>query len=276
MTEWVHMSGAGNTFLVGTPFHASKAELNLDNSVQRVPDILATNPRGDGKSIEGLMVIDVAPSTFTCQFYNPDGTHGMLCGNGARCAVRFALDHGVTISGNRLHFTLNDSDYEAIVDTASNVESNEDANTSITIVLQPPSVEQLYAVGSLRGVECLAYYVFVPSDHVVIDIPATDMRTIVTRLRHHEVFPRGTNVNMVSVEQSGIVNIATFERGVEAVTGACGTGAIAAAVALWRQGRIPHHVQVRPPSGRMLEVTINHHNSTITSIELRGDAYYDS
>ena len=270
------MSGAGNTFLVGTPLNASKAELTLDNSVQRVPALLASNPRGDGRSIEGLMVVDVADNTFTCQFYNPDGTHGMLCGNGARCAVRFALDQGVAIKGNRLRFTLNGTNYEAIVDEVNNADTGECGNTVITIVLQPPTTEQLYALGSLRGVECSAYYVYVPSDHVVIDIPSAEMRTIVTRIRHHEVFPRGTNVNMISVEQGGIVNIATFERGVEAVTGACGTGAIAAAVALWRQGRVSDHVQLRPPSGRMLDVTINHQNSTITSIELRGDACYDS
>jgi diaminopimelate epimerase len=208
--------------------------------------------------------------SFDSDYYNPDGSHGMLCGNGARCAVRFALDHGTTATNNQVPFRLNGREYTATIP------AEPEPPAIISIRLPAPTQAQMYMTGSLRGVSCDVYYVFVPSDHAVISMPERDMRNVVRAIRHHELFPRGVNVNMVEVDDEGIVNIATFERGVEAVTGACGTGAVASAVALWRQGKVGEHVVLRPPSGRLLEVTIHHTSGTIESVDLKGDAQYDS
>lgn len=270
MNEWTHMSGAGNTFLVGNPELASKAGLTESSATEIVPVILQQNKRTDGQQIEGLMVVKTTKHSFTCDYYNPDGSHGMLCGNGARCAVLYALNNGLEPNTIQLQFLLNGKEYGATV------QSHAAQHAEITIILQPPSVEQFYAVGSLRTIPCDVYYVFVPSDHAVISMPSSEMVSIVKALRHHELFPRGVNVTMVQADTNGTINIATYERGVEAITGACGTGAIAAAISLWRQGRASESVRLRPPSGRFLEVTIHHKDGVILSVDLKGDAQYDS
>ncbi len=263
----VHMSGAGNTFLVMTP--DAVPDLTPHTSRTMVPALLDSHPRVDGAPIEGLLIVTPGDHFFACDFYNPDGSHGMVCGNGARCAVRFAVDHGTQPVDGNIQFTLNGNAYTATIPASS------EPPAIISIRLPAPTQEQQYAAGSLRGVDVDVYYVFVPSDHAVIDMPSGNMRAIVQAIRHHEVFPRGVNVNMVEVEAGGTVNIATFERGVEAITGACGTGAVASAIALWRSGRVSDTVVVRPPSGRLLTVIIHHTGTTIEGVDLRGDAQYD-
>ena len=103
----------------------------------------------------------------------------------------------------------------------------------------------------------------------------TEIRPIVHTLRHHSLFPRGVNVNMVDIGADGVVTIATYERGVEAVTGACGTGALSSAVVLWRKGLVGDNVKFMPPSDRPLSVHISHDGATITNLILQGDARYD-
>jgi diaminopimelate epimerase len=71
------------------------------------------------------------------------------------------------------------------------------------------------------------------------------------------------------------VALSTYERGVEGVTGACGTGAVSTAIALWRAGRTGTSLNVIPPSGRRLHVRIVVEHKEITELILTGDARYD-
>jgi len=245
---WRHMSGAGNTFLVG------------------VADPQEPLPSIKGTGIEGILTLDhTEPHRFDASFYNPDGSFGMMCGNGSRCIVRFALDHGVQPLNGEIPFTLNGTNYSA----------TQVSNSLISVSFPPPISERRYGVGELDGVDEEVYYVNVNSDHTVITGPLDATRPIVQQLRHHGEFPRGANVNMVELIEHNVVRIATFERGVEDITGACGTGAISSAIALWRAGKVDDHIMLFPPSGRVLEVNIQHNNTAITKVVLTGDARYD-
>lgn len=261
MGEIVHMSGAGNTFLV--------ADGRDDIAVLppgTVRSLIEQHPRYDGAAIEGVLILrSIDADVINGDFYNPDGTHGMMCGNGARCIVRFACDHGAPVAG-KLRLILNGASYGAC--------QHDDA--SVSIVFPPPVDERMYPIGTLDNVDIPVTYVNLNSDHVVIDGPCDARRQIVGILRHHSAFPRGVNVNMVEIESPAHLRIATFERGVEAVTGACGTGALSACIALWRAGRCTDTVTVTPPSQRSLTVILHHSDSTLTACTLRGDAQYDN
>ena len=128
---------------------------------------------------------------------------------------------------------------------------------------------------SLKESMLPVFFTDVNSDHVVIDGPLDASRPIVSTLRHHPEFPRGTNVNMVEQRSDDHLEVATFERGVEAITGACGTGAIACALRNWRANPAVSTVRITPPSGRDLTVSIEHDGDTVVSIDLTGDAVYD-
>lgn len=260
MREIAHMSGAGNTFIVGD---------GRDEIAQLPPgavrSLIEQHPREDGAAIEGVLVLrSIDSSMITGDFYNPDGTYGMMCGNGARCLVRFACDHGAQGS-TELQLVLNGASYGA----------RQHDDTTVSIVFPPPIDEREYPIGSLENVDIPVSYVNVNSDHVVIDGPCDGRRPIVQILRHHPAFPRGVNVNMVDVVSPTHLRIATFERGVEGITGACGTGALSSCIALWRAGRCADTVTITPPSQRSLTVTLHHSHSTLTACTLRGDAQYD-
>ena len=245
---WRAMSGAGNKFIVG--------KLDADTSI----------PTSVDAGIEGILTLDHTEAhRFDASFYNTEGSYGMMCGNGSRCIVRFAIDHGVQPVNDEIEFTLNEVSYIATVLP----------NDFIAVTFPPPVTERSYPIGSLEHVDLDVYYVDVHSDHVVIDGPLDEQRPIVRTLRHHTEFKRGTNVNMVELDASGMVRIATFERGVEAITGACGTGALSSAIALWRSGRTSDRVVLLPPSGKALIAEISHNNEIITSLTLIGDAIYD-
>jgi diaminopimelate epimerase len=261
MLDFVHMSGAGNTFLV-----ADGRDEIATLPPGAVRSIIEQHPRHDGASIEGVLILrSIADRTVTADFYNPDGSYGMMCGNGARCSVRYACDHGAH-RGVDIALLLNGVSYDAIC--------HDDQTVSVTF--PPPLDERAYIVGELANVDIPVYYVNVNSDHVVIDGPRDAQRPVVALLRHHAAFPRGTNVSMVELEATDVLRIATFERGVEAVTGACGTGAISACIAWWRSGRCSDHVVVIPPSQRPLTVVLHHSNAHLTACTLRGDALYDN
>jgi diaminopimelate epimerase len=90
------------------------------------------------------------------------------------------------------------------------------------------------------GLDGLADFVNTGVPHVVArvdDLKNVDIAAVGKRLREHDRFaPEGTNANFVQVEGDGTLSVRTYERGVEAETLACGTGAVAVALVAARHG----------------------------------------
>lgn len=259
-----HMSGAGNRFLVVDDredhFFAD------DMTPEQISALFAKHARTDAAPFEGLLrVRSIDGSLCETDFYNPDGSRGMLCGNGARCAVQYAVDHGASPNG-ALSCTFNGITYTARLYDDS----------TVGIMLPTPAQVRYFPIGSLENVPIPVWYVDVSSDHVVIEMPHDASNPLVGILRHHADFPRGVNVNMAEMISPGIIRLATFERGVEAITQACGTGAVSTAVTMWMRDPSITRFTIVPPSGRELVVTIFAEAGHIDSIELRGDAVYDN
>jgi diaminopimelate epimerase len=92
-------------------------------------------------------------------------------------------------------------------------------------------------------------------------------------LRLHEAFaPAGTNVNVVSRIDDETWRMRTYERGVEAETLACGTGAVASAIVLGHRGLISCPATIRTSSGRDLTVTYDLRDGQATNVRLSGHA----
>lgn len=65
----------------------------------------------------------------------------------------------------------------------------------------------------------------------VDDVAQVDVDTEGKKWCHSSLFaPSGTNVNFVSLNSEGSIDVRTYEKGVEAETAACGTGSVASAL----------------------------------------------
>lgn len=240
------MSGSGNDFL----FFDCRADPPGDlESPKRVAELCA---RGPGVGADGVVFLgDSSDVAYAMRYYNADGSMGALCGNASLCSVRLAVELGFapasgfqfqsdagTLSA-RLRDGLPEIDLEPVTDTQ-------------------PSYEPI-AKG--RGESNLGFALAgVP--HLVITCPDVNAADVLGRgaeLRSHPSLADGANVDFLSPNSNGWL-MRTYERGVEAETLACGTGAVASAILLKEWGLAGDTVSLTTRSGQPLEVTLRREN----------------
>ncbi len=214
--SFVKMSGAGNDFIVIDK--AQNPEIALTNNV-----INRLCNRRNGIGADGIIIInDHEEFDFSMDYFNADGSNGTLCGNGARCAIKFARDTGKTKS-NYVSFLSNEIKYtgELLNNGLIKFNMNPPVNIKENISLEVAD----------SGIS--ASFIHTGSPHVVIVVDDIDGVSVIEtgrEIRYSESFaPDGTNVNFIKTIDKKIF-IRTYERGVEDETFACGTGAVAAAI----------------------------------------------
>lgn len=224
--KFAKYQGAGNDFVLVDGRCASDIVWTRER-VARLCD------RRFGVGADGLMILDIDPegSDFTMRYFNADGGESTMCGNGGRCIVRFADDLG--IGGREKHFVAVDGPHTAVL------------NPDGTITLGMIDIER---------VERRAADFFVQSGsphYVLIGQPYDLAQAQALRGAHN------ANVNYVQIEAPGRLAIRTFERGVEAETWACGTGAVASAATVDAQSVEKSDRYVLRALGGVLEVTFD-------------------
>lgn len=171
---------------------------------------------------DGLILIEPsATADFRWRFHNADGSEAEMCGNGARCAARFAYLNG--IAGPRLCFeTLAGVIHAEVMGKRVKIGPSRPKNLAFDITIL------------VEGKPLLAHHVNTGVPHTIIltdNVDAAPVRELGRSIRFHERFaPAGTNVNFVQVLHQHAIRIRTYERGVEDETLACGTGAAASAI----------------------------------------------
>lgn len=215
---------------------------------------------------DGLIAIeDSATADFRWHFFNADGSAAEMCGNGGRCAARFAAEKG--IAGPRLCFETLAGPVRAEV---------RGKRVKLGMVLPKdlrPTVDIPLRSGTLRGA---ALNTGVP--HVVLveeDLEAVEVKAVGSEIRSHSLFaPAGTNVNFIRRSGTAEVSVRTYERGVEDETLACGTGAVASALmgAFW-WGLVPP-VEVRTRGGEVLTVHFSRRGERFEEVFLEGDTFW--
>lgn len=245
------MSGAGNDFIV-------------INNMQRLANltedqILSLCTRRTGIGADGLILIEPSETLdFRMRYYNSDGKPGSMCGNGGRCAAYFAWIQG--IAGQEISFRANGNRYEAWIN------GTEQVKLKMTV---PDDFRNNF---DANGYSC--HFVNTGSPHTIVYTEKLDSFNVEDTGRdirnNSELFPEGTNVNFLEVTGQDSLAVRTFERGVEAETLACGTGAVAAALMSYKLGKISStSVRVTVRSGDMLEVDFS---DTMEEVFLSGPA----
>ena len=196
--------GTGNDFVM-----IDNRELIFDK--ENLALVAQLCDRKFGIGADGLILIENHESVdFDMIYFNADGTKS-FCGNGSRCAVAFAK-----------HLNMIDSKT-----TFNAIDGTHEANISGDVVeLKMGNVEEVEEGEN-------HFFIHTGSPHYIIyteNVQNIDIVPEAHKVRYNSRFTdQGTNVNFVQ-KKSEVLEIRTYERGVEDETLSCGTGATAVAL----------------------------------------------
>ncbi len=223
------MSGSGNDFVFVDGRMSPLKEWGSE-------EIARVCHRQTGVGGDGFAVLEpgTGAGRVRFHFFNRDGSRAPMCGNGALCATQLACVLELVQGPDMILETDTGDIVSCTVDGPS-----PRSRFNLADVSQPttPAIR-------LHSGECSVHFVRVGVPHLVIAVDDLSSVAVTERgreLRHHEILaPDGANVNFVAVDppESGRWRMRTYERGVEAETLACGTGAVACAVALMATGAV--------------------------------------
>ena len=225
-TVFYKMSGSGNDFVI-LDGRATQVDSWTPESIRAVCD------RRRGAGADGLVIL--TPSTAEAvrmSYWNSDGSRAAMCGNAALCSGRLAAYLEMVPAGE---FCLLTDAGPVRVRSAPSTEVAEINLPDLELVPNLPTASPG------QGERWMAFLT-VGNPHVVVRVEDTEEVDVLARgkaLRFDPVFgPTGANVNFVApaAGANGLWLIRTYERGVEGETLACGTGTVAAALALAQQG----------------------------------------
>jgi len=240
--------GAGNDFII------VDAKDLKEPLIQKQIELLCHRRFGIGA--DGLMIIkDSETHDFEMQYFNSDGYEGSMCGNGGRCISHYAYRH--KFADKKMTFGAVDGVHYAEIKGGK------------------------IHLGMNNVREVIEY-----NDGLFLDTGSPHFVKFVSKIDNVDVYKEGleladdlrfapdrTNVNFVEFHENES-KIATFERGVENETLACGTGTVAAAIAINLQ-KTPKvkSIDLRAKGGS-LNVSFDKSNNTFTNIILCGPARF--
>lgn len=253
------MSGSGNDFILIDHREPFLKEDGLKDFIQKVCQ------RRISVGADGLILIEPSKKAdFKWRFFNADGSEPEMCGNGGRCAARFAYLRG--IAGPSLKF-----------ETLAGILSAEVDGKRVKLELTKPFGLKLDETLLMEGKKEVFSFINAGVPHAVFfreDLEKIDVVEIGRAIRLHSHFaPAGANANFVRVEKGGSLSIRTYERGVEDETLACGTGVVASALLAAFKGLVKSPVSVKTRGGEVLVVHFEIGGKEVKRVFFEGDVH---
>jgi diaminopimelate epimerase len=248
------MQGAGNDFVV---LDATRAPLQLSREQLR-----HLGDRRFGVGADQILVVEPARSAdadFGYRIFNNTGDEVEHCGNGARCFVRYAHDHGLTTKptitvdtvNNRLQLQLQ-ADGRVTVDMNKPVFDL--ARVPFDATGLQPQIQggfELWPLDLTEGRQVQVAVLSMGNPHAVqrvADVRDAPVLQLGPQVEQHARFARKVNAGFMQVQDRGHIALRVYERDA-GETLSCGTGACAAVVAGIRLGWLDHRVDVQARGG---------------------------
>lgn len=242
---FVKMHGLGNDFVL------------LDCVRQTLPIhpglVRSLCDRRHGIGADQLLVLEPSKrADYRMRVYNADGGEVEMCGNGIRCLAKYLVTQGLSPEG------------EQAIETRAGIIRPRVEGGRITVDMGAPELEgpripaamrgrivdrEVTLAGERRRITCVS----MGNPHCVIfveDLKTCPVGRIGPQIERDPLFPQRVNVEFVRVESPSRISMRVWERGA-GETAACGTGACAAAVAAFLNGRTGREVAVALPGGEL-------------------------
>ena len=262
--EFCKMNGAGNDFII---VNNMNGEIAFDKWPE-IAELLCERHMSIGA--DGFMVVEKAESEeadYKMLFFNADGSMGEMCGNGARCICRYGYEFGLA------------GEIQKVETTAGLVIGERIDKRSYRIRINDPSVIKMDYPVEIDGKEYACSYVELGDPgipHAVVpmenlkDYPDHELFNLGRKMRYHEAFPKGVNVNFFEITGVDQVYERTYERGVEDFTYACGTGTCSMVTILTLQGKVSGKgVRVGMTGGELM-IDVEREGDVIKNLYLTG------
>ncbi len=186
---------------------------------------------------------------FRWRFFNADASEAEMCGNGARCAARFAFLTGIVDRPRMAFRTLAGIIKAELLDKKVKVQMPVPHSLSMNLKIEASG--RFFDLDFINS--GVPHAVCFMADEK--ELEEADIVGWGRALRYHPHFqPAGTNVDFVCVQDKQHIIVRTYERGVEGETLACGTGAIASALISAARDLAASPVEVRVRSGELLTI----------------------
>ena len=255
------MNGAGNDFLIVN---------NMEEKIplEKYPAIVKVLcERHLSIGADGFMVLESSnQADYKMLFYNSDGSLGEMCGNGARCIARYGYENGLA------------GETQVIETTAGIVKGQRISQRLYKVRLNDPSILERRDI-EVDGINYECYYVELGDPgipHAVV--PMKDLKNcdetklfdLGRKMRYHEKFSKGANVNFFEIVGEDHLFERTWERGVEDFTYACGTGTGSVVTAMTLLGKVSGKGVKVDMTGGQLIIDVEHAGNCVENIYLTG------
>lgn len=261
--KFTKMHGLGNDYVYVNAFE------------ERVEDAAAlaraVSDRHRGIGGDGLILVGPSQTAdVRMRIFNADGSEAEMCGNGIRCAAKYACEHGLVQAGGEMAVPGQQSFPASLsIETGNGIltvglELNEKNHVSkVGVNMGQPILSAQDIPVNLAGekvveqpIEILGQQlrmtcVSMGNPHAVFfcdDVGSIELEKLGPVIENHTLFPRRINVHFVQIDTAREFTMRTWERG-SGITMACGTGACAACVAAAMTGRQARTCTAHLPGG---------------------------
>ncbi len=225
------MEGNGNDFVV--------IDNTSDVLEERVKSRFSQTlcDRRFGVGADGVIFIERSElANYRMRLFNADGSEAEMCGNGIRCFA-FFCSRVKGFGGDTLRIETGagmiETWFEGDLIGLSVGEADDKGNP-------------------LRDYDGVFVNVGVPHYVIMVeDVSAINVESLGKRIRYRKEFAEGTNVDFVEYVDEHTIKVRTYERGVEAETLSCGTGAVASAYVVNAYGKCRFPVTVVNIGGKL-------------------------
>ena len=208
-----------------------------------------------------LLILPSKKADFYMRMFNPDGSEAEACGNGLRCAARYAKDNGLA-KGLEIKIETSVGMKTAQIEDSKSIQvamgKPELKPSSVPVIVNRKGIPEAslvidypLTIGKMKlKITCVS----MGNPHAVCFLkqPVADfpLAEVGPKVEHHPMFPNRVNFEIVNVISRKKLKARVWERGVEE-TLSCGTGACAIAVASRLKKLTDNPVYIMLPGGTL-------------------------
>jgi diaminopimelate epimerase len=178
-------------------------------------------------------------SDFYMKYCNSDGKESTMCGNGGRCAISFTKK--LKIHNNKTHFRAIDGYHDGFIRNNQNKKDQDQDLVSINMINVDKNTIKIHPKYVFLNTGSPHHILFVEKKEIKEKNVYKEGKKI--RFQSPYLEQGGVNVNFVKVLENNMLQVRTYERGVENETLSCGTGVVASVIAAYETHKIKNDLK---------------------------------